>query len=664
MAGRGGWALSRRRPAPSQGGRTDMAEFAVRDRSEAGGICNRSVRAASRAASMNEGPARESSALQWRSRPAAKRAAAALVAVRAGGAPPAGRLETNRGRVNAMHTEPRTASRTEARPFTLRTCLAFLLGLAQIALSANASAQEPAAGAGAPRFAPVTWERLVNAADEPHNWLMYNGTLDSRRFSRLDQIDTTNVADLELKWAYTIRQLDRTETTPLVVDGVMFITESPSNLTAVDATDGRPYWRYEHPLPDDLRICCGRNNRGVAILGETLYMSTLDAHLVAIDARSGSVVWDSEVADYRGGYSKTAAPLIVKDRVVTGIAGGEFGIRGFLDAYDAESGDRAWRTYTIPGPDHPDNRTWSGDSWRTGGSPTWITGSYDPELDLIYWGTGNPGPDYGGDVRVGDNLYADSVLALDGDTGDMAWYFQFTPHDIHDWDAIQIPVLADIEFEGEPRRAMLWANRNAFYYTLDRETGEFLLGKPFALQTWAEGLDESGRPIRRPGTAPSLEGTVVAPTAGGGTNWWSPAYSPRTGLLYVNAFDGEGQFFVRDEQYEAGERYTGGGVQAPQPMDNYQSAIRAIDPASGDIRWEFPMKPRARSGVLATAGGLVFAATVDGYFFALDAAGGEELWRIPLGGAVNANPMTYAVGGAQYVTMAVGNTVYTFGLHE
>ena len=400
-----------------------------------------------------------------------------------------------------MHTEPRTASRTEAGPFTLRTCLAFLLGLAQIALSANSSAQEPAAGTGAPGFEPVTWERLVNAADEPHNWLMYNGTLDSRRFSRLDQVDTANVADLELKWAYTIRQLDRTETTPLVVDGVMFITESPSNLTAVDATDGRPYWRYEHPLPDDLRICCGRNNRGVAILGETLYMSTLDAHLVAIDARSGSVVWDSEVADYRGGYSKTAAPLIVKDRVVTGIAGGEFGIRGFLDAYDAESGDRAWRTYTIPGPDHPDNRTWSGDSWRTGGSPTWITGSYDPELDLIYWGTGNPGPDYGGDVRMGDNLYADSVLALDGDTGDMAWYFQFTPHDVHDWDAIQIPVLADIEFEGEPRRAMLWANRNAFYYTLDRETGEFLLGKPFALQTWAEGLDESGRPIRRPGTA-------------------------------------------------------------------------------------------------------------------------------------------------------------------
>ncbi len=532
------------------------------------------------------------------------------------------------------------------------------------AASTLTAAQEPAAAAGVPQFAPVTWERLLAAADEPHNWLMYSGTLDSKRFSRLDQVDRANVADLELKWAYSIRQLDRAETTPLVVDGVMFITESPSNLTAVDATTGRPYWRYEHPLPDDLRICCGRNNRGVAILGDTLYMSTLDAHLVAIDARSGNLVWDAEVADYRGGYSKTAAPLIVKDRVVTGIAGGEFGIRGFLDAYDAESGERAWRTYTIPGPDHPDNRTWLGDSWRTGGSPTWITGSYDPELNLVYWGTGNPGPDYGSEMRLGDNLYADSVLALDGDTGEMAWYFQFTPHDVHDWDAIQIPVLADIDFDGEPRQAMLWANRNGFYYTLDRATGEFLLGKPFALQTWAEGLDSTGRPIRVPGMFPSADGTVVAPTAGGATNWWSPAFNPRTGLLYVNSFDGEGEFFLRDEDYVEGERYTAGGVQSPQPMDNYRSAIRAIDPATGDIRWEFEMQPRARSGVLATAGELVFSATVDGYFFALDADTGEELWHIPLGGPVNANPMTYAVDGAQYVTMSVGNTVYTFGLDE
>ena len=526
-------------------------------------------------------------------------------------------------------------------------------------------AQEPTTlEDGAPLFSPVTWDRLVNAADEPQNWLMYSGTFDSQRFSRLNQINTENVATLELKWTHHIPQLDRNETTPLVVDGVMFITESPSNLTAVDAATGRPYWRYEHELPDDLRVCCGRNNRGVAILGETLYMSTLDAHLVGIDARSGSLLWNTEVADYQQGYSKTAAPLIVKDKVVTGIAGGEFGIRGFLDAYDANTGTREWRTYTIPGPDNPDNRSWAGDSWRTGGSPTWITGSYDPELNLVYWGTGNPGPDYNGEVREGDNLYADSVLALDGDTGDMSWYFQFTPHDVHDWDAIQIPVLADIEIDGTPRKTMLWANRNAFYYTLDRETGEFLVGKAFARQTWAEGLDENGRPIRRPNMFPSAEGTLVSPTAGGATNWWSPAFSPRTGLLYVNAFDGEAEFFIRDEEYRAGDRYTGGGTDSPLPIDNYASAIRALDPTTGDLQWEFPIKARSRAGVMGTAGDLVFSGSVDGYFYALDAVTGEELWHIPLSGRMNANPMTYAVDGQQYVTMPVGNVVYTFGLPD
>ena len=542
------------------------------------------------------------------------------------------------------------------------TRLTIFVALATTA--AHAAAQPPAGGESTAVFSPVTWERLVNAADEPQNWLMYNGTLDSKRFSQLDQIDVSNVTNLKLKWAHHIPQLDRAETTPLVVDGVMFITESPSNVVAVDAVTGRPFWRYDHPLPDDLRVCCGRNNRGVAILGETLYMSTLDAHLVAIDGRSGSLRWNQEVADHRSGYSKTAAPLIVKDRIVTGIAGGEYGIRGFLDAYDADTGEREWRTYTIPGPDHPDNRTWAGDSWRTGGSPTWITGSYDPDLNLVYWGTGNPGPDWNGDLRQGDNLYADSVLALDGDTGEMSWYFQFTPHDVHDWDAIQIPVLADIELDGETRKAMLWANRNGFYYTLDRETGEFLLGKAFALQTWAEGLDSNGRPIRRPGTFPSQEGTLVAPIAGGATNWWSPAYSPRTGLLYVNAFDGEALFFSREQTYTEGNTFTGGGTETPLEIDNYASAIRAIDPTTGDVTWEFPITPRSRAGVLATAGDLVFSASVDGYFYALDARDGTPLWQIALGGPVHASPMTYAVNNQQFVTMTIGNVVYTFGLDE
>ncbi|MBM63366.1 MAG: PQQ-dependent dehydrogenase, methanol/ethanol family [Acidobacteria bacterium] len=539
------------------------------------------------------------------------------------------------------------------------------IGLALLIAAVPVHGQESESTPGStPLFSPVTWERLVNAADEPENWLMYSGTLDSQHYSGLDQVHNRNVGELELKWAYQIPQLDRSETVPVVVDGVMFITEAPSNVVAVDAETGLQYWRYNHELPDDLRICCGRNNRGVAILGDTLYMSTLDAHLVAIDARSGNLLWNAETADHRAGYSKTAAPLIVKDQVVTGIAGGEFGIRGFVDSYDAASGDRAWRAWTIPGPDHPDNQTWAGDSWRTGGSASWITGSYDPDLDLVYWGTGNPGPDWNGDVRLGDNLYSDSALALNGTTGNMEWYFQFTPWDVHDWDAIQVPILADLEIDGEMRKLMMWANRNAFYYTLDRETGEFLVGKPFAKQTWAEGLDSNGRPIRAPNKLPTPEGNIVSPPVGGGTNWFSPAYSPRTELFYVQAYDGEDIFYKRDEDYVEGDQFTGGGSQRPLPIENYQSAIRAIDPRTGDIRWEYEIQPRSTAGIMTTAGDLVFSGSVDGFFYALDAVSGEELWHINLGRRIHTAPMSYSVNGKQHVTVAAGNVVYTFALNE
>ena len=515
-----------------------------------------------------------------------------------------------------------------------------------------------------PAFSPVTWERLVNAESEPENWMMYSGTLDSQRYSRLDQINTNNVTELEMKWSYQIPVIDRAETVPTVVDGIMFITEAPSNLTAVDARTGRVYWRYDHELPEDLRICCGRNNRGVAILGETLFMSTLDAHLVAIDARTGNVLWDVEVADYEAGYSKTAAPLIVKDKVVTGIAGGEFGIRGFIDAYDPVTGELEWRTYAIPGPGEPGNDSWSGDSWKTGGAATWITGSYDPNLNLIYWGTGNPGPDWNGDVRLGDNLYSDSALALNGDTGEIAWHFQFTPHDVHDYDSIQVPILADIEYQGSTRKVMMWANRNAFFYTIDRETGEFLEGEAYASQTWAQGLDPNGRPIRVPGMAPTYEGILVSPPIVGATNWYSPGYSQQTGLFYVTSFDGEQEFFKRDEDYEEGERFTGGGGRYNQPMDAFHSSIRAINPATAEIEWEFPIMPRSSAGITTTAGGIVFTGSADGYFFALDAASGEELWHISLGARVHAAPMTYAIDGQQFVTIASGNVVYTFGLKD
>ena len=524
--------------------------------------------------------------------------------------------------------------------------------------------QSESQSGAAPSFSPVTWERLLNAADEPENWLMYSGTLDSQHFSGLDQIHNRNVGELELKWAYQIPQLDRAETVPLVVDGVMFITEAPSNVVAVDAATGRPYWRYNHELPDDLRICCGRNNRGVAILGETLYMSTLDARLVAIDARTGNLVWNTEVADYRSGYSKTAAPLIVKDKVVTGIAGGEYGIRGFIDSYDATTGDLDWRADTIPGPDHPDNRTWAGDSWRTGGSASWITGAYDPDLDLVYWGTGNPGPDYDGTVREGDNLYSDSVVALDADTGELKWYFQFTPHDIHDWDSTQIPILADTSFGGEQRKLMLFPNRNAFFYVLDRETGEFLLGTPYAKQTWADGLDANGRPILLPGKEPSIEGTVVSPGITGGSNWWSPSYSPRTDLLYVMAYDAETKYFIRPEEYEEGQSFRAGGGETPEAAETYHRAVRAISPQTGERRWEFPVNSRSTSGLLSTAGDLVFGGTADGFFFALDALTGEELWHKTVGGRVHSGPMGYAVDGKQYVAVAAGNAIFSFALPD
>ncbi len=536
--------------------------------------------------------------------------------------------------------------------------------LTQLAGNQLMAQEEPFQTVITPAFSPVTWERLVNASDEPDNWLMYSGTLDSQRYSKLNQVNKDNVSELELQWAYQIPVIDRAETVPVVVDGIMFITEAPSNVVAVDARTGGIYWRYDHVLPDDLRICCGRNNRGVAILGETLFMSTLDAHLVALDARTGNLLWNKEVADYKQGYSKTEAPLIVKDLVVTGIAGGEFGIRGFIDAYDPATGDLVWRTYTIPGPGEPGNETWSGDSWKTGGAATWITGSYDPELNLVYWGTGNPGPDWNGDVRLGDNLYSDSVMALDGDTGKLAWHFQFTPHDVHDYDAIQIPILADITYEGSERKVMMWANRNGFYYTLDRETGKFLVGKPYATQTWAEGLDVNGRPIRVPGMEPTYEGILVSPPIVGGTNWYSPGYSQDTGYFYVTAFDGEQEFFKRDEEFEVGARYTGGGGRYTQPMDAFHSSIRAIDPVTADIVWEFPIQPRSSAGITTTAGGLVFTGSADGFFFALDASTGEELWHKSLGARVHAAPMTFAVDGKQYVTIAAGNVVYTFALRE
>lgn len=514
----------------------------------------------------------------------------------------------------------------------------------------------------APQASPVTAERLRNAEDEPQNWLMYSGQYSSQRHSRLTQIDERNVGGLRVKWIHQLPTLADVETSPLVVDGVMYLTQSPSNVIALDAATGRPFWIYEHEVPEQLSLCCGRQNRGVAILGDKLFLGTLDARLIALDVKSGTVVWDVQVADPAAGYSKTAAPLVVGDKVISGIAGGEYGIRGFLDAYDAETGERAWRFYTIPGEGEPGNDSWEGDSWKTGGAPTWVTGSYDPALNLIYWGTGNPGPDWNGEAREGDNLYSDSVVALDAETGRLKWHFQFTPHDVHDWDATQTPILADLEFDGRPRKLILWPNRNAFFYVLDRESGEFLRATEFAKQTWAERIDESGRPVRIPGMLPSEEGVLVFPSVTGAANWWSTTFSPRTELIYVVTYDGAEVYYIGEDEYAPGQLFVGGGHERYVPQETYASMVRALDPRTGETRWEYRLQPKTVSGLLSTASDLVFGGSVDGYFYALDAVDGEELWRMNVGGQVKAAPISYMAGGQQFVTIAAGSAIVTFGL--
>jgi alcohol dehydrogenase (cytochrome c) len=440
----------------------------------------------------------------------------------------------------------------------------------------------------------------------------------------------------------------------------MYLTQPPNDVFALDAESGRPYWTYRRSLPDRINVCCGQVNRGLAMAGDRLFMGTVDAHLVALDRKTGNLIWDVEVADYTKGYSVTAAPLAVKDKVIVGIAGGEYGIRGFLDAYAASTGKRLWRFYTIPGPGEPGHQTWSGGSWKTGGAPTWVTGSFDPEMNLIYWGTGNPGPDWNGEVRPGDNLYSSSVIALDADTGKLKWHFQFTPHDVHDWDAVQIPVLVDADFRGR-RRLMYWGNRNAFFYVLDRETGEFLMAKPFVTQTWAEQIDERGRPALKPNTNPSREGTVVSPGPEGGTNWYSPSYSPVTRLFYLSAWDFASKFYIGEAPFRPGTHFFG-SVPVRLRDDPGSGAIKAIDPSTGDIRWQYKLYSMPQTGILSTAGNLVFGGVDEGQFFALDAESGKELWRANTGGMIAAGPISYLSKGKQLVSVAAGSAIFTFGL--
>ncbi|HEY7333844.1 MAG TPA: PQQ-dependent dehydrogenase, methanol/ethanol family [Bryobacteraceae bacterium] len=512
----------------------------------------------------------------------------------------------------------------------------------------------------------VPFERILNATKEPQNWLTYSGTFMSQRHSGLTQITPANAKDLTLKWVFQSRSIEKHEVTPLVVDGVMYTVQGINDVFALDAATGKTIWSYFYKPDPAARNCCGQETRGLAILGDKVFLAALDTTLIALNAKTGKEVWKTQVADPKDRYSMTHAPLVVKDKVIAGVAGGEFGIRGFVGAWDANTGKEVWRFYTVPGPGEPGNETWSGDSWKHGGAPIWETGSYDPETNLTFWGTGNAGPDWNGDARKGDNLYSSSVIALDADTGKLKWHYQFSPHNEFDWDSTQIPVLADIPFQGRARKVMLWANRNGMFYVLDRTDGQFLLGKPFVKVNWATGFDERGRPIRAPGIEPTKEGTLVYPGNQGGTNWYNPSFSPHTGLFYIPSWENSSSTYVKGEQppeFHNDQSFTGDRPRGGNTSEDVYSAIRAIDPQTGDRKWEYRLSaPNTEAGVLTTESDVLFSGGRDGSFYALDARDGSLLWQTNLGPSVSAGPITYLVKGNQYVSIQAGSALFTFGL--
>ncbi|MBM3736287.1 MAG: PQQ-dependent dehydrogenase, methanol/ethanol family [Acidobacteria bacterium] len=508
--------------------------------------------------------------------------------------------------------------------------------------------------------AQVPYERILNAAKEPGSWLTYSGSYSGQRYSPLAGITAANVSRLRVRWTKQFA-LARTQVSPIVADGVMYIT-APNQAEALDLKTGRTLWSWSRPIPSDYQsIGFGRVSRGPAILDDKLYVATLDCYLVALDIRTGQERWTSRVEDYKPGYSMTLAPLAIRGKVLVGVSGGEAGIRGFVDAYDAASGKRLWRFYTIPGKGEPGNETWSGESWKTGGSSTWVTGAYDPDLNLVYWGTGNPGPDWNGDGRLGDNLYACSFVALDAETGKLKWHFQFTPHDTHDWDATHVPILLNTTVRGQPRKLVVNPNRNAFYYALDRTSGEFLAGQAYVKQTWAKVLDDRGRPIVIPGTEPNEQGVLVWPSLNGATVWFSPSYSPLTNLVYVSAREVGATYFKREAEYKPGTFFAGGG-EVRIPVDQQWGAVRALEAATGKMVWEFRLTSPPWAGTMATAGGLVFSGTQEGNIFALDARTGKPLWDFQAGGPVFANPVSFNIDGQQHVALAADRVLYVFGL--
>ena len=494
------------------------------------------------------------------------------------------------------------------------------------------------------------------------DWPSYDGQLNGNRFSALKQITPGNAAKITPKWIYSLSNVPALEGTPLVVEGVMYITAA-NQCYALDAGTGREIWRFERPATKGLE---GKVNRGAAVSGGRIFMGTDNAHLIALDRYTGALLWEATMADHKQNYFGTSAPLVVGNLVVAGIGGGDSGVRGFLSAYDVATGKEAWRFWTIPAKGEPGSETWNGKDFAHPGGATWFTGSYDADMNQVLWQVGNPGPDHNGDNREGDNLYSDSVIALDAATGKLKWHYQFTPHDVWDWDAQEPLLVVNANWEGKPRKLLLQANRNGFFYVIDRTNGKVLLAKPFISKlTWASGIDANGRPIRTADQEPAEKGTKTCPAVLGGTNWWSASFDPGTSLFYVQTIESCGIYRKGPVAWEAGRGFMGGSSRNA-PSDPPERILRAIDINTGKIVWEMAQvgSGESRSGTLATAGGVVVFGEDSGALMVADSKSGKPLWSFQTNQSLRASPMTYMFDGKQYLAIASGTNVLAFTLGE
>ena len=529
--------------------------------------------------------------------------------------------------------------------------LALSMLAASLSLAVSAQAANP--------VTPVTAAKLLAGTDNTAEWLQYGGSYNNWRFSPLKDITRENASKLQAAWMFQTGVPGQLEASPVVADGVMYLTASYNNVWALDAETGETLWKYSHQLPGDLMFCCGPTNRGVAIAGDLVFMGTLDAHLVALDRKTGKVKWNIEMAKYTDGYSSTAAPLVIDDLVLVGIAGGEYGARGFIDAYHVKDGSHAWRRYTVPTAGEPGVETWEGDSWKTGGGPAWGTGTYDPASKTLYWATGNPSPDWNGDTREGDNLYTNSALALDPATGKVKWHFQFTPHDVWDYDGNTGMFLVDTQHDGKPVKALVQPNRNGFLYVLDAASGKFLHGTQYTDSlNWAKGLDPTGRPIKDPKYVPMPGGNpewICPGNVGGQNGSYTAAYSPQTKLVYVPVVESCGKMEKQETVFAHGQPFWGGGPGIMQAEDGLAYGhLSAFDPSTGQRKWTLKDKWPMVGGTLTTAGGLVFTGNQEGYALAVDDTTGKVLWKLRTGSAVRGQPITWKIGKRQFVAFGSG----------